>query len=272
MLPQGEAMRVIDIRAFAVPGLEKKDTDELSTVIMNNYGHAGIVFLQYVLANIDEVRSMFKDIQQKMDVKCGFTSADRFHSAAVASAMAGLYFAKKAGLIEYTLKPITEWVVKLMASVKNNTEELDVDAESTITQYIAENWNNILLIRSTDDGRTRDGLDHLVIPDASPKFQYVIRYEHDTKMMFFYTPQLKEWCVKRQINYEGLLDALKQGRTRAKIELKRMAKGTKMNIPAARVLSIICKDFMTDDFEQQLKAESEHKATQEGNEEGANMS
>ena len=272
MLPQGEAMRVIDIRAFAVPGLEKKDTDELSAVIMHNYGHAGIVFLQYIIANIDEVRSMFKEIQQKMDAKCGFTSADRFHSAAVASAMAGLYFAKKAGLIEYAIKPVTEWVVKLMTTVRENTEELDVDAESTLVQYIAENWNNVLLIRSTDDGRTKDGLDHLVIPDASPKFQYVIRYEHDEKMMFFYTPQLKAWCVKRQINYEGLIDALKQGRTKAKIELKRMAKGTKMNLPPARVLSIICKDFMNNELEDQLKAEAEHRAAQESNETGTDMS
>jgi hypothetical protein len=159
-----------------------------------------------------------------------------------------------------------------MTTVKENTEELDVDAESTLVQYIAENWNNVLLIRSTDDGRTKDGLDHLVIPDASPKFQYVIRYEHDEKMMFFYTPQLKAWCVKRQINYEGLIDALKQGRTKAKIELKRMAKGTKMNLPPARVLSIICKDFMNNELEDQLKAEAEHRAAQESNETGTDMS
>jgi hypothetical protein len=144
---------------------------------------------------------------------------------------------------------------------------MDVDAETTLTNYLAENYNNILRIKSTDDARTANGkvdLDHLVIPDATPRISLIGRYEYDIKMLFLYPKPLKEWAIKQQINYEGFIDSLKRGRTKAKMDKKRMGKGTRMGIPSADVLHVNCEGFLDEDREDELAAAAKHKAALEG--------
>ena len=83
-------------------------------------------------------------------------------------------------------------------------------------------------------------------------------------MLFIYPNPLREWCVKKQVNYEGFVDALKRGRTKAKLEKKRMGKGTRMSLPSLDVLWVNCKEFIDEDIEEEIAAAAEHKATLEG--------
>jgi hypothetical protein len=110
----------------------------------------------------------------------------------------------------------------------------------------------------------RDDADHLIIPDATPRVSYMARYEYDIKMLYIYLSPLRDWCVKKQVNYEGFVDALKRGRSKSKIEKKRMGKGTRMNLPSLDVLWINCKDFLDDDVEEEIAAAAGHKAVLEG--------
>jgi hypothetical protein len=52
---------------------------------------------------------------------------------------------------------------------------LDVNAEGALSNFLAENYNNILRIKSTEDARRNnnaDALEHLVIPDATPRILF----------------------------------------------------------------------------------------------------
>jgi hypothetical protein len=152
---------------------------------------------------------------------------------------------------------------------------MDVDAETSLTNYLAENYNNVLRIRSTEDVRTstnKNDLDHLVIPDATPRISLIARYEYDVRLMYLYPKPLKEWCTKQQINYQGFVDSLKRGRTKAKIAKKRMGKGTHMNLPSVDVLLINCEGFLDETKEEQIAAAAEHKAALEGDAGRADMS
>jgi Domain of unknown function (DUF927) len=272
-LPKGEAMRVLDVRAKPVPGLDKVETDELSAALQHNYGHAFIPYLQYIMNDIEGIKNLYKATQRKIDEKCGFGPPDRFHSVLVTNGIMGLMVAKKAGLIDYDIKPVVEWVESIIKGVKTNIKSMDADAETVLSNFIAENWNNILRIQSTQDSRQlkKDDMDHLVIPDATPRATFVARYEYDIKMLFVFPSPLKDWCVKKQINYEGLVESLKRGRTKAKLDKKRMGKGTRMSMPPMDVLHINCKDFMDDDREEEFAAIAEHKISVEGDASGSNL-
>ena len=266
-------MRILEVRAKPVPGLDKVETDELSEKILNNYGHAALPFLQYVMNDIPGMKALYKTTQQKLDKACGFSPADRFHSVLVADGIMGLMVAKKVGLIDYDIGTVVRWVKHVVGLLQEQVKSMDVDAETTLTNYLAENYNNVLRIKSTEDARTvgKNDLDHLVIPDATPRISLIARYEYDVKMLFLYMKPLKEWCIKQQINYEGFIDSLKRGRTKAKIDKKRMGKGTRMSLPSADVLWVNCEGFLDDDREEEIAAAAQHKATLEGDEGGASL-
>jgi hypothetical protein len=273
-LPKGEAMRILEVRAKPVLGLEKTETDELSEKILNNYGHAALPFLQYVMNDIEGIRALYRTTQQKLDKACGFTPADRFHSVLVADGIMGLMIAKKVGLIDYDIGITVKWLKEAVSTLQHQVKSMDVDAITTLTNYLAENYNNVLRIKSTEDARTasKNDLDHLVIPDATPRISLLARYEYDIKMLYLYMKPLKEWCTKQQINYEGFIDSLKRGQTKAKIDKKRMGKGTRMSLAPTDVLWVNCEGFLDETREEELAAAAQHKAALEGDEGGASLS
>jgi hypothetical protein len=270
-LPKGESTRILEVRAYPILSLEKEITDVLSAKIIGNYGHAAVPYLQFVMNNLDSIKTLYSTTQKKLDKMCGFAPSDRFYSVIVANAIMGLMIAKRAKLIDFDIASVVKWIVAATGNLKEQAKSMDVDAETVLARFLAENYNNILRIKSTDDARTlgnKVDLDHLIIPDATPRMSFMVRYEYDEQMMFIYPAPLKDWCVKHQINYEGLVESLKQGRTKAKMDKKRMGKGTRMSLPSVDVLWVNCKDWLN---EEELVAAAEHKAALEGDAAGPIM-
>jgi hypothetical protein len=233
----------------------KAETDVLSRNMYAHYGHACVPFMQYVLANMDECRTLFLQTQERIDVAAGLSQPHRFWSVQAASAITGLLIAKKIGLIKFKVSDIVTWLIKVIEKAKTEIENMSGTLEDTLTSYLAENYNNILRIKSTDDARTgTDALEHLILPDASPRIQLVARYEYDIKKMYLLPKPLREWCSKQQINYQTFVESLKTGQTRAVVKKIRMGKGTHMNLPPSDTLVIDCSEFMSDEVEQTLAA------------------
>jgi len=182
--------------------------------------------------------------------------------------------AKKIGLVDYDIGITVKWLKEAVSTLQHQVKSMDVDAITTLTNYLAENYNNVLRIKSTEDARTasKNDLDHLVIPDATPRISLLARYEYDIKMLYLYMKPLKEWCTKQQINYEGFIDSLKRGQTKAKIDKKRMGKGTRMSLAPTDVLWVNCEGFLDETREEELAAAAQHKAALEGDEGGASLS
>ena len=84
-----------------------------------------------------------------------------------------------------------------------------------------------------------------VLPEMNPKTRLVARYETDTHKVFLVPKALKAWCVKKQINYAGLVVDLKDilGATKAKM---RLGKGTRVNLPPTDVIVVDCTDFCSE--------------------------
>ena len=252
-LPQAEAQRVLEYRVEPVKFATKSETDVFSTDIKENFGHAGVLYIQYILNNLDAVKELAMTVQRKLDAASSLSAENRYWSALASRTIAGLMLAKKAGLITWQIAPIVQWIVKVMAEAKAMVGEMNVNVEAQLTDYMAENYNNMLRIKSTDDARNTAGaLDKIIVPDGSPRGQFVARYEYDVKKLYLLIKPLKSWCGKQQINYAGFVDGLKTGSTKAIKAKVRLGKGTHINMPPTDVLVLDCTGFMDDETEQAL--------------------
>lgn len=254
-IPKAEATRVLEYEAQKFHFDTKAETDELNRNLYAHYGHACIPYMQYILANMEEVKELFLSTQARIDQAAGLSQPHRFWSVQAASTITGLLIAKKVGLINYKVADVVAWLIKVIQRAKQEIETMGGTMEDMLTSYLAENYNNILRIKSTDDSRVQaDTLEHLVIPDATPRISLVARYEYDVKKMYLLPKPLREWCNKQQINYQTFVDSLKSGSTHAVTKKVRMGKGTHMNLPPSDALVLDCTEFMSDDVEQTLAA------------------
>jgi hypothetical protein len=101
---------------------------------------------------------------------------------------------KKMGLLDWQIAPIVQWIIKVMQDARTDMAEMGVDVESILTDFLADHYNGILRIKSTDDARKQaTGLDHLIHPEAVPRMNFVARYEYDIKRLYLLPKPLKEW-------------------------------------------------------------------------------
>ena len=239
-MPKAEAQRIMECRVSRIHFDTKEETDVFSSCLQNNYGHAGKVYMQYVMNNIDEVKKLLLDVQSRVDAKAGLTAENRYWSILAASTITGLVIAKRAGLVQYDNKKVFAWAVEKLKENKRQVDDMSVSVEETLNDYIHEHWSNVLWIKSTDDLRTQDdGVTQLVIPESLPRGKLVARYETDLKRAYLIPKPLKSWCGEQQINYTSFVHDLTT-KLGAKNITMRLSKGTHMNLPVTRVIVVDC--------------------------------
>jgi hypothetical protein len=201
--------------------------------------------MQYVIQNLAEVHELFKDTQRRIDTAAELSQPHRFWSVQAASSITGLTIAKRVGLINFDIQPIVAWIIDVLLTAKAELATMSGTVEDLLASYLSENYNNVLRILSTDDARGTDAdvLEHLIVPDATPRMSLVARYEYDVKKMYLLPKPLRQWCVRNQHNYSALINGLKEGKTKAVSKKMRMGKGTNMNLPSADVWVIDCTEF-----------------------------
>ena len=230
--PSAEAQRVLEVQVdklFTSPDT-KADTDEFAHNLELHYGHAGIIFVQYVMKNELAVRQLLKEVQANIDKHVGLKSENRFWSAGAAVSITAGIIAYRLELIGYSVPKITTWIEGVIVENKSYAAAMEVTLDQTLNEYLAENYNSILRIKSTADARSSTaGVDALVQPELTPRGQLVARYETDTKKLFLVPKPFRKWCGKQQINYAQFTTDLKN-KMGAKQESVRLAKGTLFKI------------------------------------------
>lgn len=236
--PDAERERVFEINIKDyIYAHSKEESDAFQNAISKDvYGVAAEPYLQWLVNNVDEAREFFLKTQQRLDAAAGLISKNRMVSAGFAAHLAGGMIAKKLGLIDFDMKRVFDLVVKL---IRERAAFLDANKKTPIdylVQYLAENYNNILRINSTQSlqGKSDKIAETYVVPDATPRGEFVARYEPDTKKLFVIPKAFKVWCVKQQLNAAMLMAEIAK---EYPYEYRKvhMAKGTKLNLPKTDV-------------------------------------
>jgi len=243
--PEGELMRVVEINIPRDGTMSKEETDELYSMMFENYGVAGETYLQYVVAHREAIVELIKDTQARFDADAGLTQRERFYSALAAVALVGGLIAKKCGLHDIDTGPVYKWAVNYFAQASRSVKPNAANPLDQLGIFLNEHSQNLLVINSEVDSRT-----HIEqAPIQLPYRELITRYEPDTKLLFITTKHFRDWCTKSQASYKTIADSLeKDGIAQAGIK-KRLARGTKLNTPAVNTLVIDTKKI--DGFDMQ---------------------
>ena len=227
----GEIMRLLEYRIDSTSNLSKKEASRLfESVLLQNYGVAGGMYVQYLVQNLPSVMKLVKAVQENLDSQANLIAKERFWSAVISCNIAGATIAKKLGLIDLDVAKVRDWAVnQLVPTLRDQISEPNIDYVGIIGAFLNfVGLNNVLILNSTTDKRT--GM--YEVPINEPKNEMNVRYEIDTKILYVFTKTLRNYCVKEQIMVKELLRNLKQQGVYIGVERKRMGKGTALNSPS----------------------------------------
>ena len=220
--PEGELMRLFEYPIGLVDALTSTEAKNMfDRVLFENYGHAGPIFLRYVLSNVEHVAALCERIQTKIDRELGLVPKERFWSATIAVNIVGGMVARRCKIIDWDIDPIYLWACDRVERLRLENDAPLSGGEQVIGDYMYRHIQNILVVDDKGDRRTNMPS----LPKREPKGELLIRIEPDTKLMFIVSRAFKEYCVKYQINYTETLRKLEEkGRLVAR-GTKRISKG-----------------------------------------------
>ena len=232
--PEGEMMRIIEYPIDFTDVIPKEDGKQIFDFdLMRNYGHAGVIFAEYLVSNLETEIERLHSTQFKIDQELKLTQRERFWSAAFAANLVAGAAAKRLGLLDWDLKRIYAWVATdLLMSLRRDVTAPVTNYTAIVGDYLLENVSNTLILNGTEDSRSK----MTYLPDQEPRGALLIRMEKDTKKIFILSSAFKKHCVKNQINYKDIIKNLTDAGFLLSIENKRMATGTKLVIPLVRAL------------------------------------
>jgi hypothetical protein len=244
--PDGEMMRLLEYKieySNAIPTDVAKQMFDHQ--LKENFGHAGDLYVRWLVGNLEEAKQTLLGIQAKLDKELKLTQRERFWSAVVAANITGGLIAKNLGLINWDMKAIYKWAAQLILSLRVEVKPPASDAVAVLGDYINRHMQNVLVVDDAADGRTN----LLKQPLLEPKGDLLIRYEPDTQKMFIAAKQFKEDCVKFQVNYKDTLYKLEKRSIYLGTTTKRLSKGMKIMSPGVHCLMFNCanSDFISMD-------------------------
>jgi hypothetical protein len=253
----GEMMRLLE---FKVPPLEtpvistQEGKDLLDHTLNSNYGVAGDIYIQYVIANLEEVKNTVLTIQAKFDQELRLSQRERNWSAACAVIIAGGHIAKKIGLLpNFDIGAIYREVSAHVLEMRKDTAAPVSNPSTVIGDFINRHNNNMLVVEDGVDKRTNKGK----VPELLPKGPLLMRYEPDTKRVYITSKTLKDDCVDLQLNYKDTLKELEKNGVLLETINKRLSKGSSLMSTAVRCLVFDAShpDFMDMDIVVEAGAE-----------------
>jgi hypothetical protein len=240
--PDGESVRLLEYKIEPNNLISVAEGKELFDHQLNeNYGHAGEIYIQWLVNNLEDAQALLKKVQARIDREVQFTARERFWSAVAACNIAGGLIAKNLGLHDYDMQAVYEWLKGMLGDMRNEVKPPQFTPVTVLGEFINAHIYNALVVNGEVDSRSNLS----ALPLLEPRGELLIRYEPDTKDLYIAAKQFKDFCVKQQVNYKTLLQQLGDLKIFVEASNKRMSKGMKVVSPAVRILKF---DASNSDF------------------------
>jgi hypothetical protein len=237
--PQGEAARVTrtGVKKLLLLIQEVEEANEMNKNMKNNYGHAGIVFIQHVIKNLEQVKKLLEKTRDRLLADTGYDVTLRFAVGQGATNFTSLMIAKEIGLINWDLEAYYKWLIMMIKRTKIQLQEMVVDIKDLIGRYYTENVRGILRLKS-DGGAPEDPMmEQLIMPDAMPSFDWVGRHEYDISKIYLIKSKFKQWCIKQGLHFANIEELITQELKGRQYKM-RLGRNTKLDITPQDVIEM----------------------------------
>jgi len=238
--PKGELGRVVNNEAtLLLTGTEDtKRGYALRQLMLENFGHAGELYIQHVIANKDEIKRSVRKMLEHIDRDAGLTPQHRYWCAQAATTYVGVEEAKKIGLLDWNTNEFYWWIINMLKNQKENSVELDMGITDIVREYYSDNINQFLRIKSTNSGLVVPDLENVYqSPDAMPHNKWVGRHEYDINKLYILPGPFKAWCLQKNYHWNSIRNRIltEMGGRSTRV---RLGSGTKIDIGTSYVLEV----------------------------------
>ena len=199
----GETARLMEFQVFK-PSILTNDAvgAEFFKPLTENYGHAGPVFIRWVLANREKTQELIDHYTARFRKDFKSESKDRFWSNGVGVTMAGAHIARELGLHDIDIERIYEKLLEELTKTAKATSDIMGTAFDVLNEFLMQQTSNTLVINS------ERGKISLPIKTPTSYEGLTVRYEPDTNTTYVIQRVLSNYLTDIQFSRRAFEEEL----------------------------------------------------------------
>lgn len=220
-----ESVRLFQLH-FTVPDSRTKtQADQFIRDLREHYGHAGGVFVKYVVENYEVVKKRVENMVAFIDETAEITSGERFWSGLLAATFVGALCARKLGLIDdFPVEQDIEWAIGLIVQARKGVREHISSAKEVLSEFLEATIGETLVINMTQGSNIAPRI------EQAPRGSLAIRHELDAHRMYIMKSAFKKYCEETGANYSTIQRELEDsGVLMSKNKQVTLGKGTDLS-------------------------------------------
>lgn len=200
--------------------------------LLDNYGHAGDIYMRYVIPHLDEVKRTWEATRDKVYSMERWTQTERYKLNIVICMVTAGLITNQLGLTKFNIGRIAKKLVDKVRDLRDELKTTSTTASSTVSAFVNKNIRNILIVNK------RSGTNGIPeVPRVEPQGELIIRYEPDSDTLFINKREFTKWCATNFINAREIGSMFKQETGGVvNVTKKRMGAGWRTDLGAVDVL------------------------------------
>jgi ABC-type cobalamin/Fe3+-siderophores transport system ATPase subunit len=202
-----ESLRVFEYNINSMNVMDKAEARETFRALEDNFGHAGEVFVSYVVQHPKEVRNLVDKIMLKFDEVANVPVNERYWSSIVACVLAGCEVAKKVGLVKFDTQRLFDWSVNQILAMRGVVKENRRDPRGLLVEFMNSHINNTIVVGGGTDK------DKVQFVREEPRANGLcIRNEIDRGLAYISKPVIRAWLAKGGSDYNWIKRTLQESK------------------------------------------------------------
>lgn len=134
---------------FYVPNVEEFTRNHgtyIHNLISNNYGHAGLTYIQYLINHYEDHAEKLRGFTDKLMTDFNMVNEERFWCAIMAVTIYGGLIAKKLGLIDINITALYKWLQGALVALRASKNSSIISAPDIIGEFLDKYAANVVIV------------------------------------------------------------------------------------------------------------------------------
>ena len=192
-------VRLVQLEFVATSAISKAEADILKRSVFEHYGHAGPVFVEFVVQNYIKVRNRVRDVNAQIDKRVQAKSEERFWTAWAACAIVAAEIAVQLDILPgFPVSNDADWIVRQIDHIRARVKGQLPVASELMAEFLDAHLDATLTIGA----KGASNIDNVL---HKPTRELSVRIEIDNHTAWINRAVFRHYCVEQGLNFNRSL-------------------------------------------------------------------
>ncbi len=197
-----EAMRVFEYNIRTdMQIMDKQEAQKTFEPLSENYGHAGEIFVTWLVQHQEEAKARVKYWRDRFDIESNVPTRERYWSSIVGATLAGAELSAKLGLNNFKVENLYKFALSQITAVRSSVQENRKEPLDLLVDFLNRSVRSIIVVMG---GTTDKGKEMSMYVTQEPSNGLIARLEIDKNLAYVSRTALRQWTAEVGGDYEGM--------------------------------------------------------------------